>query len=93
VRKRKKGGIKSDLPKRAHEKDLRNKKKKLKEGIIIEERIKEKIIILVKEIIHIKQIIDRHGADIIRGKAVGRIKDIFIAQRLNIGKRWHKRPP
>jgi hypothetical protein len=35
VRKRKKGGIKSDLPKRAHEKDLRNKKKKLKEGIII----------------------------------------------------------
>jgi hypothetical protein len=54
VRKRKKGGIKSDLPKRAHEKDLRNKKKKLKEGIIIEERIKEKIVIFVKEIIHIK---------------------------------------
>jgi hypothetical protein len=54
VRKRKKGGIKSDPKRRAQQKDLRNKKKKLKEGIIIEERIKEKIIILVKEIIHIK---------------------------------------
>ena len=46
--------------------------------------VKEEIIILVQEIIHIKEIIHRHIPDIISSETLWRVLDIFAAENYRI---------